>query len=58
MLTPEDTEDQYSPPVGAELVRVREELVEICKKHCGPETVRGAEQHLINAYWRWFLEES
>lgn len=31
------------PPRGAELIRIRTELVEICKAHCSPECVAEAE---------------
>jgi hypothetical protein len=40
---------QYDGPRGAELIRIRTELVAICKEHCGPETVARAEELLEQA---------
>lgn len=36
-------------PRGAELVRIRTELVEICRQHCSAETVAEAEALLARA---------
>jgi hypothetical protein len=36
-------------PRGAELIRIRTELVELCREHCGPETVAEAEALLAAA---------
>lgn len=50
-FTPEDSAvlESGAMPSGAELVRIRTELVEICREHCGPETVRLAEESLARA---------
>jgi hypothetical protein len=40
---------QYDGPRGAELIRIRTELVAICKEHCGPEAVARAEESLARA---------
>jgi len=40
---------QYDGPHGADLIRIRTELVEICKAHCGPMVVAMAEESLAKA---------
>lgn len=40
---------QYDGPRGTELVRIRTELVEHCRAHCGPFVVAMAEESLAKA---------